>query len=43
VLHREYAAKVKFVSFEQFARHFKGDDQARYWLEQEANEFAGLA
>ena len=41
VLHRDYAAKVKFVSFDQFARHFKGDDPARYWLEQEANEFAG--
>lgn len=41
VLHRDYAAKVKFVSFEQFARHFKGEDPARYWLEQEANEFAG--
>lgn len=41
VLHRDYAAKVKFVSFEQFARHFKGHDPTRYWLEQEANEFAG--
>jgi len=40
-LHRDYAAKVKFDSFEQFARHFKGEDPARYWLEQEANEFAG--
>jgi Zn-dependent peptidase ImmA (M78 family) len=41
VLHRDYAAKVKFASFDQFARHFKGEDQSRYWLEQEANEFAG--
>ena len=41
VLHRDYAAKVKFASFDQFARHFKGDDPTRYWLEQEANEFAG--
>lgn len=41
VLHRDYAAKVKFASFEQFARHFKGEDPSRYWLEQEANEFAG--
>jgi len=40
-LHRDYAAKVKFASFDQFARHFKGEDPARYWLEQEANEFAG--
>ncbi len=35
------AAKIKFGSFDHFARHFKGDDPARYWLEQEANEFAG--
>jgi Zn-dependent peptidase ImmA (M78 family) len=41
VLHRDYATKVKFASFDQFARHFKGEDPARYWLEQEANEFAG--
>lgn len=41
VLHRDYAAKIKFGSFDHFARHFKGDDPARYWLEQEANEFAG--
>jgi len=41
VLHRDYAVGVKFTSFEQFARHFKGEDPARYWLEQEANEFAG--
>ena len=41
VLHRDYAAKIKFSSFDHFARHFKGDDPARYWLEQEANEFAG--
>lgn len=41
ILHRDYAARVKFTSFEQFARHFKGDDPSRYWLEQEANEFAG--
>lgn len=41
VLHREYATKVKFNSFDDFARHFKGDDPARYSLEQEANEFAG--
>ena len=41
VLHRDYAAKVKFASFDQFARHFKGEDPARYWLEQGANEFAG--
>lgn len=41
VLHRDYATRVKFESFEQFARHFKGEDPSRYWLEQEANEFAG--
>lgn len=41
VMHRDYAAKVKFASFDQFARHFKGEDQARFGLEQEANEFAG--
>ncbi len=41
VLHREYAAKIRFASFDHFARHFKGEDPARYWLEQEANEFAG--
>lgn len=41
VLHRDYASKIKFGSFDHFARHFKGDDPARYWLEQEANEFAG--
>jgi hypothetical protein len=41
VLHRDYAASVKFTSFDHFARHFKGDDPGRYWLEQEANEFAG--
>lgn len=41
VLHRDYAAQVQVSSFDQFARHFKGDDPSRYWLEQEANEFAG--
>lgn len=41
VLHRDYATKVKFASFDAFARHFKGEDPSRYWLEQEANEFAG--
>lgn len=41
VLHREQTAKIKFVSFEQFAAYFKADDGPRYILEQEANEFAG--
>lgn len=36
VLHREHATKIKFSSFEEFARHFKGDDPLRYSLEQEA-------
>jgi Zn-dependent peptidase ImmA (M78 family) len=40
-MHREYAARVKFASFDDFARHFKADDPSRYWLEKEANEFAG--
>jgi len=40
-MHREYAARLKFASFEDFARHFKADDPGRYWLEKEANEFAG--
>jgi Zn-dependent peptidase ImmA (M78 family) len=40
-LHREYAARLTFASFEDFARHFKADDPSRYWLEKEANEFAG--
>jgi Zn-dependent peptidase ImmA (M78 family) len=41
VLHREFAASVKFASFDHFARHFKGEDAARFGMEQEANEFAG--
>lgn len=41
VLHREVAAKVKFGSFEEFARHFNANDGPKYLLEQEANEFAG--
>jgi hypothetical protein len=40
-LHRNYAAGLKFASFEDFARHFKADDPNRYWLERDANEFAG--
>jgi Zn-dependent peptidase ImmA (M78 family) len=40
-MHREYAARLKFASFDDFARHFKADDSSRYWLEKEANEFAG--
>lgn len=41
VLHRDAAAKVKFRSFEEFARHFNVSDGPKYHLEQEANEFAG--
>lgn len=41
VLHRAHAEQLKFTSFEDFARHFKGGDTDRYGLEQEANEFAG--
>lgn len=41
VLHRAAAAKVKFKSFEEFARHFNANDGPKYHLEQEANEFAG--
>ena len=40
-LHRDYAAGLNFASFDDFARHFKADDPNRYWLEKEANEFAG--
>ncbi len=41
VLHREQAARLKFSSFDEFARHFKGGDADRFGVEQEANEFAG--
>jgi Zn-dependent peptidase ImmA (M78 family) len=35
------AAKVKFKSFEEFARHFNANDGPKFLIEQEANEFAG--
>ena len=41
VLHRAQAEQLKFASFDEFARHFKGGDTDRYGAEQEANEFAG--
>ncbi len=41
VLHREVAARIKFRSFDEFARHFKANDGPKYMLKQEANEFAG--
>jgi Zn-dependent peptidase ImmA (M78 family) len=41
VLHRAQAEQLKFTSFDDFARHFKGGDTDRYGVEQEANEFAG--
>lgn len=41
ILHRDGAAKIKFKSFDEFARHFNANDGPKYHLEQEANEFAG--
>jgi len=41
VLHRDAAAKIKFKSFQEFARYFNADDWSRFHFEQEANEFAG--
>jgi Zn-dependent peptidase ImmA (M78 family) len=41
VLHRDHAARIKFSTFDEFARHFRGEDADRFGLEQEANEFAG--
>lgn len=41
VLHREIAAKLRFNSFEGFARWTQSHEGQKYRLEQAANEFAG--